>query len=72
MNERKSKRSLMLQKDVKLFPQCSNQGTHWPSFLKLVSELVLLQKPEYNLEFQGSIQNLQKRALFMKFYPEMP
>ena len=61
----------MLQKDVKLFRQCSNQGTHWLSFLKLVSELVLLQKPEYNLEFQGSIQNLQKRALFMKFYPEM-
>ena len=27
---------------------------------------------EYNLEFQGSIQNLQKRTLFMKFYPEMP
>ena len=27
---------------------------------------------EYNLEFQGSIWNLQKRALFMKFYPEMP
>ena len=27
---------------------------------------------KYNLEFQGSIQNLQKRALFMKFYPEMP
>ena len=27
---------------------------------------------EYNLEFQGSVQNLQKRALFMKFYPEMP
>ena len=27
---------------------------------------------EYNLEFQGCIQNLQKRALFVKFYPEMP
>ena len=25
---------------------------------------------EYNLEFQGSVQNLQKRALFMKFDPE--
>ena len=23
-------------------------------------------------EFQGSIRNLEKRALFMKFYPEMP
>ena len=28
--------------------------------------------PKYNLEFQGSIRNLQKRTLFMKFYPEMP
>ena len=28
--------------------------------------------PEYNLEFQGSIQNLWKGALFMKFYPEIP
>ena len=27
---------------------------------------------EYNLEFQGSIRNLQKIALFMKFYPELP
>ena len=28
---------------------------------------------EYNLEFQGSIRNLQKkRAPFMKFYPEVP
>ena len=27
---------------------------------------------EYKWEFQGSIQNLQKRALFVKFYPEMP
>ena len=27
---------------------------------------------EYNLEFQGSVRNLQKRALFMKAYPEMP
>ena len=27
---------------------------------------------EYNLELQGSVWNLQKRALFMKFYPEMP
>ena len=27
---------------------------------------------EYNLEFQGSVRNLQKRTLFMKFYPEMP
>ena len=25
------------------------------------------KEPEYNLEFQGSIWNLQKRALFMKF-----
>ena len=23
---------------------------------------------EYNLEFQGSVRNLQKRAFFMKFY----
>ena len=30
------------------------------------------QIPEYNLEFQGSVRNLQKRALFMNFYPEMP
>ena len=29
-------------------------------------------KSEYNLEFQGSVRNVQKRALFMKFYPEMP
>ena len=27
---------------------------------------------EYNFEFQGSVQNLWKRALFMKFYPEIP
>ena len=27
---------------------------------------------EYNVEFQGSMWNLQKRTLFMKFYPEMP
>ena len=27
---------------------------------------------EYNLEFQGSVRNLQKRALFMKFFSEMP
>ena len=27
---------------------------------------------EYNLEFEDSVWNLQKRALFMKFYPEMP
>ena len=27
---------------------------------------------EYNFEFQGSVRNLQKRALFMKFYPTMP
>ena len=26
---------------------------------------------EYNLEFQGSVWNLQKRALFMKFFSEM-
>ena len=28
--------------------------------------------PEYDLEFQGAIQNLQKRALFVKFYQETP
>ena len=28
--------------------------------------------PEYNLEFQVSVLNHQKRALFVKFYPEMP
>ena len=33
---------------------------------------VLSSVPEYNLEFQGNVQNLQKRPLFMKFYPEMP
>ena len=27
---------------------------------------VLIDNAEYNLEFQGSIWNLQKRALFMK------
>ena len=27
---------------------------------------------EYNLEFQSSVRNLQKKALFMKFYTEMP
>ena len=27
---------------------------------------------EYNLEFQCSVRNLQKRALFVKVYPEMP
>ena len=26
---------------------------------------------EYNLEFQGSVLSLQKRALYVKFYPEM-
>ena len=26
----------------------------------------------YNLEFQGSVLNPQKRTLFVKFYPEMP
>ena len=33
---------------------------------------ILWYYTEYNLEFQGSIHNLQKRVLFMKFYPEMP
>ena len=27
---------------------------------------------EYNLEFQGRVLNLQKSALFMKCYPEIP
>ena len=31
-----------------------------------------IELSEYNLEFQGSIRNLQKRALFVKFYAEMP
>ena len=31
-----------------------------------------LEYTEYNLEFQGNVRNLQKRALFVKFYPEMP
>ena len=31
-----------------------------------------LKTSEYNLEFQGSVRNPQKNALFMKFYPEMP
>ena len=32
----------------------------------------LYMHSEYNLEFLGSVRNLQKGALFMKFYPEMP
>ena len=36
--------------------------------LKMYKDL----QAEYNLEFQGSVRNLQERALFMKFYPEMP
>ena len=27
---------------------------------------------DYNLESQGNTWNLQKRALYVKFYPEMP
>ena len=27
---------------------------------------------EYNLELQGCVRNLQKKAPFLKFYPEMP
>ena len=33
---------------------------------------VLSSVSEYNLESEGNVQNLQKTALFMKFYPEMP
>ena len=57
MKGRKRKRSLVLRaeffnaigvvlvrKGVKPFPQCSNQATHLPPFLKLVSVLRLLQK----------------------------
>ena len=35
-------------------------------------KLLITTPPEYNLEFQGSFWNLQKRARFMRFYPEMP
>ena len=28
--------------------------------------------PEYNLELQGSVWNLQNKTLFINFYPEMP
>ena len=36
------------------------------SLFPLVSNLYVGGKKQYNLEFQGSVQNLQKRALFMK------
>ena len=43
------------------------------SFLDVVIAPVpfLYQLSECNLEFQGSARNLQKRTLFLKFYPEM-
>ena len=36
------------------------------SLFPLVSNLYVGGKKQYNLEFQGSVRNLQKRALFMK------
>ena len=43
-----------------------------PLRAKQIFEMYKDLQTEYNLEFQGSVRNLQKRALFMKFYPEMP
>ena len=43
-----------------------------PLRAKQIFEMYKDLQAEYNLEFQGSVRNLQKRALFMKFYPEMP
>ena len=56
------------------FPLLSKQLQKWTAsiFNNITSKLMVGSLIEYNLEFQGSVQNLQKRALFMKFYPEMP
>ena len=73
--------------EIKIFAYqqwlCPTGTTFEPKFLRLFSEVVhhimypkwafiIYRTWEYNLEFQDSIRNLQKRALFMKFYPEMP
>ena len=44
----------------------------WCNKVVMMHSLVKVELSEYNLEFQCSIWNLQKRALFMNFYPEMP
>ena len=35
-----------------------------------IIEIIMMIR-EYNLEFHGSVRILEKRALFMKFYPEI-
>ena len=39
--------------------------------MRLMNQRDRRTEAEYNLEFRGSVRDLQKRALFMKFYPEI-